>query len=156
MLSKLKVTFDDIEFGWVGLSINCGDDVLSIDVSYTPYDSFLDLTNALHKLLRWDGLETITWNTEPIEYDFIFSRKGARINLNIKEYPDCLRAQQKGEKLFEVAGTYKQVCLPFWRALRDLQGRFSQAELDRRWHRPFPVKEMNSLTKAIKANEVSE
>jgi hypothetical protein len=47
MNQKLKVSFDDPDHGWVCLTINCGDDSAAIIASYTPSDSFLDLTNAL-------------------------------------------------------------------------------------------------------------
>jgi hypothetical protein len=50
MTHKLKVvSFDNPEHGWVGLSINYGDNAMSIIASYTSSGSFLDLTNALHR-----------------------------------------------------------------------------------------------------------
>jgi hypothetical protein len=47
MDQKLKVSFDDPDKGWVCLTIEYGVDSAAIIASYTPYDSFLDLTNAL-------------------------------------------------------------------------------------------------------------
>lgn len=44
MKEKLKVSFDNPEHGWVGLYINYGEEAITIIASYTPSDSFLDLT----------------------------------------------------------------------------------------------------------------
>ena len=52
MPDKLKVAFDDPEHGWVGLTLSRGGESVTITASYTPSDSFLDLTNALHNLFR--------------------------------------------------------------------------------------------------------
>ena len=149
MQPKIKVAFDDVEHGWVGLTISYDVENLTIVASYTPSDSFLDLTNALHSLLR-DGQTKVTWHCEPTEYDMLFSRSGADVSLEIFEYSDYRRGVERGEKIFAVSGTYAGICLPFWRALRDLQGRFSAEELNSRWHRPFPLREIDLLTSEIK------
>jgi len=62
------------------------------------------------------------------------------------------RIARSGEKELEITGSYEEICVPFWRALRSLQGRFSAEELDARWHRPFPWKDIDQLTSAIKTN----
>src|SRR5215510_3143630 len=65
MTQKLKVSFDNPEHGWVGLFINYGDNAMSIIASYTPSDSFLDLTNALHGLMYCPIEATVIWHEEP-------------------------------------------------------------------------------------------
>ena len=149
MQPKLKVAFDDLEHGWVGLTISYGVETVTIAASYTPSDSFLDLTNALHNLLS-DGEAKVTWHCEPPEFDMLFARNGANVSLEIYEYSDYRRGSERGEKVFAVSGTYEEICLPFWRALRDLQGRFSAEELNARWHRQFPSREVDLLTSEIK------
>ena len=149
MQPKLKVAFDDLEHGWVQLTTSYGVETFAIVASYTSNDSFLDLTNALHSLLS-DGQAKVTWHCEPPEYDMLFSRSGANVSLEIHEYSDYRRGIERGEKVFALSGIYEEVCLPFWRALRDLQGRFSVEELNSRWHRPFPSREIDLLTEEIK------
>jgi hypothetical protein len=150
MNQKLKVSFDDPEHGWVCLTINCGDESAAIIASYTPSDSFLDLTNALYDLLHYDGEATVVWHEEPAETELRFFRTKELVRLEVWIFFDHRREPGKGEKEFEVSGSYSEICLPFWRALRSLQGRFSADELGARWHRPFPWKEIDLLTKAIK------
>jgi hypothetical protein len=60
------------------------------------------------------------------------------------------RITRSRRKQLEIAGSYEKICVPFWRALRNLQGRFSAAELDARWHRQFPWKYIDRLTRAIR------
>jgi hypothetical protein len=41
MKQKLKVSFDNPENGWVGLTISRGEESLTIIASYTPSDSLI-------------------------------------------------------------------------------------------------------------------
>jgi hypothetical protein len=151
MTQKLKVSFDNPEHGWVGLFINYGDNVMSIIASYTPSDSFLDLTNALHGLMYCPIEATVIWHEEPAETELRFSPSGELIMLQVYVFPDRRRRiARSGGKELEIAGSYEEICVPFWRALRSLQGRFSAAELDARWHRQFPWKDIDRLTRAIR------
>jgi hypothetical protein len=150
MLSKLKVAFDDPEHGWVGLTISRGDESVTINASYTPRDSFLDLTDALHNLFLYGGGVKVTWHSGSAEYELRFAKEGGLVRFEAYDYPDHLRDAGKGQLFFEASGTFEGICLPFWRALRNLQGRFSEAELNARWHRPFPSKEIDDLTALLR------
>ena len=150
MNQKLKVSFDDPEHGWVCLNINCGDTSATIIASYTPSDSFLGLTNALYDLLHYEGEATVVWHEEPAETELRFFRTKDLVRLEVWFFFDDRRDYGRAKKEFEVSGLYEEICLPFWRALRSLQGRFSNEELGTRWHRAFPWKEIDLLTKAIK------
>jgi hypothetical protein len=73
MKQKLKVSFDNPEHGWVGLTISQGEESLTIVASYTPSDSFLDLTNALYNLLCYRVGGFVTWHEELAETEMRFS-----------------------------------------------------------------------------------
>ena len=79
-----------------------------------------------------------------------FSISGEEVKLEVYIFSDHRRDYGRGERELEITGSYEEICVPFWRALRSLQGRFSAEELDARWHRPFPWKEIEILTAAIK------
>jgi hypothetical protein len=143
---KLKVAFDDPEHGWVGLTISRGSDTVTINISYTPNDSFLELANALYNLFLYSGEAKVIYHAGSTEYELRFTKEGGLVRLEAYEFPDRRRDAGRGERFFEAAGSYEDICLPFWRALRNLQGRFSEDELNARWHRPFPSKEIDSLT----------
>jgi hypothetical protein len=141
MLDKLAVSFDDPEHGWIGLTMIA---------SYTPRESFLDLTNALHNLLLDETEAIVVLQEEPVETELRFVRSSASIKLVVYKYADHRRRFAKAKTVLEVSGDFRSICLPFWRALRNLQGRFTEKELSSRWQRPFPWKEMDLLTAALK------
>ena len=154
MSAKLKASFDDPDGGWVCLTIECGEHSETIIASYTPGDSFLDLTDGLYNLLQYDCEARIIWHEEPAETELRFIRTKKVVRLKVWFFQDHRRDDGRGEKEFEASGSYEEICLPFWRALRSLQGRFSANELTARWLRPFPWKEIDDLTKAIKDRKV--
>jgi hypothetical protein len=47
-------------------------------------------------------------------------------------------------------GLRDQLLIAFWRALRELQGRYDPSEYERRWKEPFPTREMEVLTQRMK------
>jgi hypothetical protein len=150
MPDKLKVVFDDPEHGWVGLTISHGEQSVTILASYTPSDSFHELTNALYDLFLYSGEAKAVWHSGPVEYELRFAREGDVVRCEVNEYPDHLRDAGRGTLFFEASGSYEEICLPFWRALRGLQGRFPEAELNARWHRPFPSKEVDGLSALLR------
>jgi hypothetical protein len=150
MPDKLKAAFDDPEHGWVGLTFSRGGESVTVTASYTPSDSFLDLTDALYNLFLYGGEAKVVWHSGPIECELRFAREGDVVRFEAYEYPDRLRDTVRGRLFFEASGTYEGICLPFWRALRNLQGRFSETELISRWHRPFPSKEIDNLTALLR------
>ena len=149
MSQKLKVSFDDPEHGWVGLSLNYAQEAITIIASCILSDSFLDLTNVLHSLLFYQGETTVVWHEEPAETELRFSNLEGLVRLEVYFFPDHRRNDKREEKGLAISGSYEEICIPFWRALRSLQGRFSAEELDARWQRPFPWKEIDVLTSAI-------
>lgn len=151
---KLKVSFDDPEHGWVCLKIDYGDKSASSIASYTPGDSFLDLTNALDSLFHYGGEAMVVWYEGPGETELRFFCTKDMVRLEVWFFLDHRRDYGRGEKEFEISGSYEEICLPFWRALRSLQGRFSNEELEARWHRSFPWKEIDLLTRAIKERTI--
>jgi hypothetical protein len=150
MKQKLNVSFENPEHGWVGLTISQGEESLKIIASYTPSDSFLDLTNALYNLRCYRVGGVVAWHEEPAETELRFSISGDEVELDVYFFSDHRRDYGRGERVLAITGSYEEICTPFWRALRSLQGRFSAEELDARWHRPFPCKEIDLLTTIIK------
>lgn len=136
--------------GQCRLTISQGEESLTIIASYTPSDSFLDLTSALYNLLCYRVGGAVTWHAEPAETELRFSISQEDVELEVYSFSDHRRDYGRGERELAITGSYEEICMPFWRALRSLQGRFSPEELDVRWHRPFPWKEIEILTAAIK------
>lgn len=147
-MSKLSALFGDPEEGWIDFSVRCGTQTLNIGAS-DVYPSFSVLAETLHQLFLSSGERTVPWTEEPTEYDMCFNRLGEVVTLEVLRWPDPSRSSFYEDKVFSVTGSYIEICLPFWRALRGLQGRFSEAELETRWTSPFPHRELYLLTAAL-------
>ena len=112
----------------------------------------LDLTNALLNILVYPNNEyKINWNEEPIEYEFVFFRIQENIKLEIYKYPDQTRISTLAEKILSITGTYHEICIPFWRALRSFETSVSASVLKKIWRRDFPTMELKKLTERIKS-----
>ena len=147
----IKANFDDPNDGWVGLSLQSSSAAVEIVGSYTPGDSFLELIRALDVMFHEGGERTVTWYEEPQETDLCFFGRLTRVQLTVRRFRDRRRTKGGGDVLLDVTGSFEQVCRPLWRALRSLQGRFTQQDLEARWHREFPSDELDKLTRAIQA-----
>jgi hypothetical protein len=93
---KLKVAFDDPENGWVGLTVSREGGRVTINASYTPSGSFLDLTDVLYNLFQYSGEAKVIWHSGPLEYELRFAREGGVMRLGVYEYPDHLRGAGRG------------------------------------------------------------
>lgn len=153
-MNVLKANFGDPNAGWVDLTLtyrdaNYEEQTLEITASYI-FDCFLPLTEVLHRVWEQQGESVVTLLAEPEQCELRFTKVGEDITLTIDLFPGHVRKPGLADRLLVVSGTYAQVCLPFWRALRGLQGRFSEQELHERWLLPFPARKLSELTAAIK------
>jgi len=150
-MSKVKVAFGEPIHGWLPIEVSMDSVSVAFNASYV-YSSPHYLVTALTSLTGPTADQTVVWNTEPEEYEFTFSQLGdGNISLTIVEYPDRERIQStQGSTLLSASGDYSTICLPFWRALRELKGRFSSKEWKVRWGSPFPNSELRKLTEALR------
>jgi len=147
-MSRIQVTLSDPEHGWIVLTVRHGEHVVVIDVS-DVYPSLTMLTQALLSLLTLESEQIVTWTCEPTEYDMVFSRNEDTISLDILTFSDSERSVFMQNTVLSVSGGYSDICLPFWRSLRGLQGRFTRDELSERWTEEFPEQALSALTDAL-------
>jgi hypothetical protein len=142
-MRKLKVQFSNPEHGWIGIMVSDGIDVITVDVDSKSH-SFFELTTALIGLTDEKGVFSVTWLGEPVitEWKFVKAHNEIRFQFWRNIY---------SEPVLEFAGSYQEVCLPFLRALRALQGRYEKAELEARMQDEFPFAELDRLTLRIQA-----
>ena len=79
-----------------------------------------------------------------------FLKQEGAITLEMWYFDDhTRRVGQKSQLEFSISGTYDAVCLPFWRALRDLQKLYTEKEFEQHWRSPFPTRELALLTQKL-------
>jgi hypothetical protein len=150
---KLHVSFDDPNHGWIGITVRTDDDPADAhsftdSMSYTPFDSFWELVTALNLLAAGGNVAVAAnWFSQPTRHEFRFARVEDVCSLQILTFTEFVH--QPTARL-TARGTFREICRPFWKALRDLQTRFPKDELERRWHRPFPHAELDRLTQRVR------
>jgi hypothetical protein len=151
MSQKLRVSLESPQHGFMSLRLSSGKESFVAVVSHAPYDSLRDLIDALSGALASDYETIIKWNSEPEEYDFKLTAREDFVQLDIIRYPDHRRLVATSSNVFSFRGSKLDACLPFWKELRDLHRRARQDEFTRQWRREFPEREMQELTKRIRA-----
>jgi hypothetical protein len=71
---------------------------------------------------------------------------GHHITISIRQFPDSKMNIEKSTLRFAADGTFSEICRPFWKAVRDLQGRLTPRQLAEQWHREFPSAAFERLT----------
>jgi hypothetical protein len=151
MNQKLRVSLESPQHGFMSLRLSSGRESFVAVVSHAPYDSLRDLIVALSGVLAGDGEAIIKWNSEPEEYDFKLATKGDSVQLDVIRYPDHRRLAAASSNVFSFRSLKLDACLAFWKELCGLHRRIAQDEFDRQWRREFPEREMQELTKRIRA-----
>ncbi len=150
MSAAIKVKLGAPENGWISLGISYANQVTNIDASYTPHDSMTMLVDAIAKLAKGNDNAVVPFVEGPAEYELAFHSAGERVSVTITLYPDHRRMRSTGQQVFEAFGRRREVCLAFWRALRQLESRVSGEDFERNWNHPFPTSKLRVLTRTIK------
>ncbi|HVF84939.1 MAG TPA: hypothetical protein VM821_03075 [Abditibacteriaceae bacterium] len=109
------------------------------------YDhTFSDLVSALHLTMSESGSFDSVWPLEPDYLGLTFER----------DLEGCgLRINSSKPLALVYYGSYQEVCLPFWRALKGLCSRYLPEELEERIGDTFSFSHMNQLSAAVQAME---
>jgi hypothetical protein len=149
----VKIAFDNLRNGWVDFKLESeGEIIIQDSFSYTPYYSFFDLVDVLDFFndCKRNLDKSVVFSTEPYEYEFLFKQRGEEVQLKVLGHKDDRRTDNF-DCIFSIHGSYKEVCIPFWRGLRGLQSKYDPQELEEAWNSPFPSAELDELSKTIKA-----
>lgn len=151
-MARFKVKFDNVEGGWVSAFFWLEAEEYPFEFSRVLYESaFARLCEALRALREEKCFDCdVTWMGEPLEYEMRFSKTEEIIRFEMWCFDGNERSIAHPPTLeFSIFGTYDEVCLPFWRAMRALQALYSEAEFKSRWRYEFPTRELQELTEAL-------
>ena len=154
MNPKLRVSFNSPQSGFMSIGLKAGQESFVTAVAHAPYDSLRDLIKALLALLDGKNSVRIKWNREPEEYDFELRRAGDEVQLSVTRYPNHRRLKSKSALVFShKAASPRDICEPFWKALRELHRDINVDEFDKNWRREFPEALMQELTKRLRESK---
>lgn len=146
MSENFRVSFGDVKHGWMPVNLITNNQQFSFIASYTPYDSIAELVEALSSFIQRGYPKIVRWNTEPTEYEFIFSESNNQGMLKVLEYTNRQKFQNLEQIVFTFCSSRVLLVIPFWRALRDVETRYN---FEKNWQRAFPKREMQLLKEQI-------
>jgi hypothetical protein len=147
-MSNLKVKFDNLRRGSMTVSLSSSEQQVEFEADFIS-TGLSWLPTILLQLWLSPTQATVWWLLGPGEYEFLFEREHQRISLDARFYPDGRRGESSGLSELTATGSYEEICLPFWRALRSLQGRYQPSEFEELWGNAFPSESLARLTQAL-------
>jgi hypothetical protein len=145
MSTMLKVNLTTPNAGWMELVAVTQEAEVRVLASYTPNDFLSELVGALSLALQGASGSAVA-NGEPDIFEFAFEPKQDRaVSLKVMEYPGGRRTRQERIAL-TMQGSATEIVLPFWRALRSLQGRISPEDYAKAMQRTFPTSSLQRLS----------
>lgn len=155
-MARLRVEFKHIEHGWVQTHFCVEEEEHEMWFSYVYRDVFSQLCAALLAMLEENGERVVTWMEEPDEDEMRFKKRDEKIELELWRFENHRRGLGERPHLrFQIAGGYGELCIPFWRALKSLRSRYSDEEFSECWGTPFPEREFDLLTEALRARRLT-
>ncbi len=76
MVKGLRLDIEPPVHGWATVRLTAPGVSLEFAASYTPRDSIGDLARAATGLVAGEPEQVVTWNTEPLQYEFRFMIAG--------------------------------------------------------------------------------
>lgn len=151
-MEKIKIEIEPPRRGWALVRVSVEGSEVSFDASYVPSDSIGDLVSAASRLAVGLTEATVTWNSEPREYDFHFSALDGRTTLSIYAFPDARRSRRSEGPVIAMVETETIIIVhEIRRCLRQLQAAVPAEEYQRSWGYAFPESALIRLESLIRS-----
>ena len=145
MTNKLEVSFNSPQCGWMSIGFDDGAREFHTTTAHAPHERALaELLQILTNLLDENSTESesvLHWNRNPEEFDFVFTRDGENVLLEIYQYPGETREEAEREMVFAHKGNVKDVCRAFAETFNQLYEDRKTDEFEFNWRQPFPYQE---------------
>jgi hypothetical protein len=149
MTTKLEVSFNSPQCGWMSIGFDDGTSEFHTTTAHAPHEFALpELLTILTGLLDTSSDKKeylLKWNRDPEEFDFRFDRNGANLVLEIYQYPTEEREAAEKELVFSHTGTVNEVCQAFAETFSQLYEDRNTDEFEFNWRQPFPYMEFEEF-----------
>jgi hypothetical protein len=140
MPNPFRVAFGSASHGWLSIFLEYETQYLEFTASYLPVDSLANLIDALMSILVYETPCIVHWNTEPTEYQFIFTPQNGLVEFTV--FQCSTNTTHQSPRLFTMMTTTTDIVTPFWRALKKLT---TQETFEQEWGHPFPISQLDHL-----------
>ncbi|MBW3625448.1 MAG: hypothetical protein KY468_18795 [Armatimonadetes bacterium] len=132
--------------GWLWTTLTAPSFNLEFPASDVPYDSIIQLTDAILSLLTYQGPAVVLWNSEPIEHEFRFHRDVENVHLTVVEFPDERRTMNAGDAIGDVTGSITGLLSPFVGTLQRLA---DNENFRNEWDWDFPAERLQRIQRLM-------
>ena len=153
--NNLQVNFLELADRWITVELKTGEMQYKFFPSHLPYDSMRELADGLGNLLSRETQVIARWNDEPVEHEFAFTKTGEQIELKVYLVKATSFGKQR-EEVFAVTSAAYAIIRPFWKALRELETRYSSEEYLQRLRYSFPTNEMSYFTQQFEKLKLTQ
>lgn len=151
MRSKLEVSFNSPQCGWMSIGFEDGTAEFHTTTAHAPYKGVLGDLMAILTELQKDGgrtERTLKWNRDPEEYDLRFIRDGENASIEIYEYPTAERIAAERTLVFSHTNTLDELTAAFARTFDQLYEDRDTDDFEFNWHQPFPYESYEEFKRA--------
>ena len=124
---------------------------MTLPASYLT-DALGQLLLALAELIEGSAFATASWDEEPGEYRWLFSRDGRRVSLQVLAFPDGwprLPAAD-GTLVFASEGELDEMARAFTKGMRAVLEEWGEDGYKEKWHAdPFPTEFLELVESAV-------
>lgn len=148
------MSFNSPQCGWMSIGFEDEAGEFHTTTAHAPHSNALsNLLNILVSLLKNENYsQTLKWNRDPEEFDFVFRRSGGDTSIEIIEFPTESREEQKGDRVFSHVGDVRQIAEAFHETFEQLYVERNIDEFEDNWHQKFPFEEFKKLKETLARN----
>jgi hypothetical protein len=147
---RLQVSLSAPQNGWIELAVSTPEEEFREAVSFTPNDFLLELATALSLTMQGiDGVAVASCEPVTCEVTFVGVAGTNMTRLQVVRCPDWNRTGKSARVVLSFQATRLSIVLPFWRALRSLEGRVSATDYLEAMRRDSPSSCLQRLTQLV-------
>lgn len=147
----MKVHFEKPLHRWLVFTISEDENSIELDAVAVSQNFLIDLLAMLTRV--WNGETSICLvflNPKHIHLQWL---NNSNFRVASSEYLDNAPCYTDNETLAEFDITAKELCIAFWRGLRDLESKTTPEEYQKHWGGEFPSESLQILTNLIKQDK---
>lgn len=150
-MKNFEVSFNSPQCGWMSIWFKNAENEFYSTTAHAPHEQALaELLQILTRLLEAEDFrQTLFWNRNPEEFDFIFAKKDGKVSFEIFQYPTKQRLEK--ESVFTHTGDTQEFCQEFHRTFTQLYEDRETDEFQANWRQPFPFAEFEKFESKLKS-----
>ena len=145
----MKFSFTLTGLGWGEATVSDGEQQVVIPASYLT-DVLSELLTAVWSVLEGTPSASCSWELEPGEYRWLFTRIDDQLSLRILAFPNNSwdnGPDEEGVIVFHFSGTLDAIASAFAEGIEAVRREYGEEGYLQGWHEhPFPSEQLSEVT----------